>query len=162
MLKELKYFKERKEGYQESEKSDKVRQKLEQEDEERRLREELAEQERLEALEERRKELLQSLPEEATGNDAKKIALRFTDGRSGQRRFNPDQPMTDVFNWVDVMYEVEREKVILTTMNGKLRFAWDDRDKTLVDAGLDKNTGFRVSIQGGHGQEGRDGDDEES
>jgi hypothetical protein len=163
VLKELQYFKDRKEGYQESKKSDKERQKREQEDEQRRLEEELAEQDRLEALEERRKELLKALPEEATGKDTKKIALRFADGRSGQRKFNQDQPLTDVFNWVDAMYEIEREKVILTSMNGKQTFVWDDNEKSLVDAGLDKNTGFRVSTsQDGKAKEREAGEDEES
>jgi ATPase subunit of ABC transporter with duplicated ATPase domains len=154
VLKELQYFKERKDGYQESKKSDKERQKREQEEAQRLLEEQQAEQERLDALEERRKQLLQSLPEEATGKDAKKIALRFADGRSAQRSFHPDQPLTDVFNWVDAMYEIERETVILTTMNGKQTLVWDDHAKTLMDAGVDKNTGFRVSSQEGKAQEG--------
>ena len=153
VLKELLYFKERKEGYQESKKSDKERQKREQKEAQRLLEEQQAEQERLEALEDRRKDLLKNLPQEATGKDAKKIALRFADGRSAQRSFHPDQPLTDVFNWVDAMYELERETVILTTMNGKQTLVWGDHPKTLMDAGVDKNTGFRVSSQEAKAQE---------
>jgi len=150
VLKELQYFKERKEGYHESKKSDKERQKREQEEAKRLLIEQQAEVARLEALEVRRKDLLATLPKEATGKDAKKIAVRFADGRSGQRSFNPNQPLRDVFNWIDATYELERELVILTTMNGKQTLTWEDdvdQEKTLVDAGIDKNTGFRVSIR---------------
>ena len=147
VLKELQYFKERTAGYKDSAKNDKEREQREKEEEERRLAAEKAEQERLEAIETRRKELLAALPEEPTGKDTKKIALRFFDGRSGHRQFNPEQPLIDVFNWVDAMYEIEREKVILTTMNGKNNYAWDEKDKSLDDLGLGKNVGFRVSIK---------------
>jgi hypothetical protein len=147
VLKELQYFKERKEGYTESKKSDKERQKREKEEEEKRLAAEKAEQERLEEMEKRREELKGALPEEPKGKDTQKIALRFEDGRSGQRRFSPEQPFMDVFNWVDAIYEIERETVILTTMNGKQTFEWEENEKTLEDAGLGKNTGFRVSIK---------------
>ena len=147
VLKELQYFKERTAGYKDSTKNDKERELREKQEAEKRLAAEKAEQERLEALETRRKELLAALPEEASGKDAKKIALRFFDGRSGQRQFNPGQALSDVFNWVDAMYEMEREKVILTTMNGKNTFTWDDKDKSLDDLGLGKNVGFRVSIK---------------
>lgn len=147
VVKELQYLKERKEGYAESQKTDKERQKQEKEEEEKRLAAEKAEEERLEALETRRKELKENLPEEAKGNDAKKIALRFTDGRSGQRRFEPTQSLADVFNWVDAMFEIEREKVVLTTMNGKQTLTWDDNEKNLEEAGVTRTTGFRVSVK---------------
>lgn len=154
VLKELQYFKERKEGYKSSQKSDKERKQQEKEEEERRLAEAQAEKERLEALEERRAQLLEDLPDEPTGGDVKKIALRFTDGRSGQRKFSSDQSLMDVFNWVDAMFEIERETVILTTMNGKQVLVWDDaKDKSLEDAGLGKNTGFRVTVQQEEGEE---------
>ncbi len=147
VLKELQYFKERNEGYNDSKKNDKERELREKEEERKRLAAEKEEQDRLEALETRRKELLEALPEEAKGKETKKIALRFLDGRSGQRHFYPDQPLTDVFNWVDAVYEIEREKVILTTMNGKQSFTWEENEKNLEDAELGKNIGFRVSIK---------------
>lgn len=156
VLKELQYFKERKEGYTESKKSDKEREKREKEEEEKRLAAEKAEQERLEELEKRRKGLKEALPEEPKGKDTKKVALRFADGRSGQRRFSPEQPLTDIFNWVDAMYEVERENVILTTMNGKETFEWEEIGKTLEEAGLGKNTGFRVSIKETNGADNKE------
>jgi len=147
VLKELTYFKERKEGYAESQKTDKERQKLEKEEEEKRLAAEKAEEERLAAIESRRNDLRSALPEEANGKDAKRIALRFADGQSGQRRFDAEQTLADVFNWVDVMFEMEREKIILTTMNGKQSFTWEDSEKTLLDAGITKSTGFRVTFK---------------
>lgn len=156
VLKELQYFKERKEGYTESKKSDKEREKREKEEEEKRLAAEKAEQERLEELEKRRKGLKEALPEEPKGKDTKKVALRFADGRSGQRRFSPEQPLTDIFNWVDAMYEIERENVILTTMNGKETFEWEEIGKTLEEAGLGKNTGFRVSIKETNGADNKE------
>ena len=146
-LKEMKWYKERKEGYHDSVQSDVKREEREKEEEEKRLADEEAEKERLEALEKRREELKSSLPEEDTSSDAKKIAVRFPDGRSGQRRFSPDQPLSDIFNWVDAMYEMEREKVVLTTMNGQKTFSWDEEtnDQSLDEAGLGRMAGFRVS-----------------
>jgi hypothetical protein len=45
------------------------------------------------------------------------------------------------------MYEIEREKVVLTAMNGKQTFAWNEEEntKSLKEAGLGKSTGFRVT-----------------
>jgi len=91
------------------------------------------------------------LPEDVKkGNDVRKIALRFSDGRSGQRGFASDQPLSVVFDWVDAMFEIEREIVVLTTLNGKQTFSWNDDEtksgKTLEDAGLNKMTAFRVTV----------------
>ena len=147
-LKEAQYFKERKEGYSESVKSDKERKRREKEEEAKRLAEEEEEKQRQEAIVKRRLELKESLPaEEKASNKAKKIAVRFADGRSGQRVFSSDQPIRDVFNWVDAYYEMEREIVVLTTMNGKQSFVWNEEevDKSLEDVGLGKSTGFRVT-----------------
>jgi glutamate synthase domain-containing protein 2 len=146
-LKEVQYYQERKEGYKESVQNDIVRKNQEKEEEAKRAAAEKADKEYQEAIEKRRTELKSSLPEEATSKDAKKIAIRFADGRSGQRRFTRDQPLSTVFNWVDIMYKIEREKVILTTMNGKQTFTWDEEEneKTLDEAGLGRMTGFRVA-----------------
>jgi glutamate synthase domain-containing protein 2 len=146
-LKEVQYYQERKEGYKESVQNDIVRKNQEKEEEAKRAAAEKADKEHQEAIAKRRTELKASLPEEATDKGAKKIAIRFADGRSGQRRFTGDQPLSTVFNWVDVMYEIEREKVILTTMNGKQTFTWDEveNEKSLDEAGLGRMTGFRVA-----------------
>ena len=146
--KEVQYFKERKEGYLESVQSDVQRRKEEEEEEAERMAKEQAERERKEAIANRREELKLSLPPEVkNGVKSKTIALRFGDGRSGQRRFASNTPFTTIFNWVDAIYEIERELVVLTTLNGKQTFSWDDDivcNKTLDEAGLGRNTGFRV------------------
>jgi hypothetical protein len=160
-LKEVQYFQERKDGYRDSVQSDIERKEREKAEEAKRLAEEKAEKDRQETIEKRRKELKSSLPEEDTSGEAKKIAIRFADGRSGQRRFSPDQPLSVVFNWVDAMYEIEREKVILTTMNGQNNFTWNDEtnDKTLDEVGLGRTTGFRVAEKK---EESSDNSEEES
>ena len=144
----MEYYKERMEGYSESVKSDKERQKQEAKEAAEQKAKEEAEAKRQAELEERRKELKESLPEDVkSGSDVKKVSLRFADGRSGQRGFSSDQPLSMLFNWVDALFEMEREKVVLTSMNGKLTFSWDEEtnDTKLADAGLGKMTAFRVS-----------------
>jgi hypothetical protein len=145
---EMEYYKERVEGYADSVKSDTDRKIQEAKEKAEQKAKEEAEAERQSELEERRKELQESLPDDVkSGSDVKKIALRFADGRSGQRGFTPDQPLSVLFNWVDALFEMERETVVLTTLNGKSTFAWDEEtnDTTLEDAGLGKMTAFRVS-----------------
>ena len=148
-LKELEYYKERKEGYKDSVKSDIKRQEQEAQEEAERLAKEKEEKERQEAILKRREELKSSLPEEYTGKDAKTIALRFADGKTDKRRFAPDTSLSTVFNWVDAMHDMERETVILTTMRGDKTFSWeeDKTEQTLDDVGLAKNTGLRVTIK---------------
>lgn len=146
-LKELEYYTERKEGYSESVKNDNERNKREKEEEAQRVANEKAEKERKEVVEARRVELKALLPEEDTSKDAKKVALRFQDGQSGQRQFSPDSSVSDLFNWIDAIFEMEREKVVLTSMNGKITLKWDEEtnDRLLKDIGLGRNTGFRAS-----------------
>lgn len=148
-LKEISLYKERKAGYKESVKSD-----VQRKQDEKRLAAELAakaaeEAARQEVLKKRRQDLLDSLPEEpdASATDTKTVALRFADGRSGRRRFGAGTSLETLFNWVDAEFELERELVILTTMNGRDTFSWeDDRNDTLQDRGLPKMVGLRVSI----------------
>lgn len=162
---EAQLFKERKEGYKESVQSDVERKKREKKQEEERLAKEKAERERLEALKRRRKDLLESLPEEP-GTDVKDaftIAIRFPDGRSGRRRFNPDTELSVVFNWVDAEFEMEREMLILTTMNGKQTFDWDEiGEQTLEEGGFGRMTGFRITEKSKGDEEDENGDNEES
>lgn len=146
-IKEMEFYKERKQGYKDSMKNDAEREEREKVEAAKKAAEEKAEKERLAAIESRRKELKESLPSEPKGGDAKRVAVRFADGRSGQRRFSSDEKISTIFNWVDAMFEMEREKVVLTTMNGKDTFTWDEEthDKSLSDLGLGKMVGFRVS-----------------
>jgi flagellar biosynthesis GTPase FlhF len=148
-VKELKYFEERKKGYVESVTSDKERREREKIEKAERLAKEKEEKARQEAILKRREELKASLPPEESGATAKAIALRFADGKSDTRKFAADVPVSTLFNWVDGIHGIEREKVILTTLNGKQTFKWDDADvqeeKTLAEAGLGRMVGFRVT-----------------
>ena len=74
--------------------------------------------------------------------------------------------MVTVFNWVDGIFGVERERVELSTMTGQKKFIWgdvEDGDMTLADAGLGKMTGLRVAeiIEDDDDEEG-DEEEEES
>lgn len=147
-LKEAQLFKERKEGYKSSVTSDVERRAQERVAEEQRIAKEQAEMERVELLRRRREELRASLPDEPGADevDVMTIALRFPDGRAGQRRFTRDTTMNTVFNWVDSTFEMEREALLLTTLNGQKSFTWDGvKGLILADSGLGKMTGFRVS-----------------
>lgn len=147
-LKEAQLFKERKEGYKSSVISDVQRGEQERVEEEQRIAKEQAENERLEMMVRRREELRASLPDEPDTDevDAMTIALRFPDGRVGQRRFTRNTRIGSVFNWVDSTFGMEREAVLLTTLNGQKSFSWDEAEGlTLGDSGLGKMTGLRVS-----------------
>jgi hypothetical protein len=147
-LNEAHLFQERKEGYKSSVMSDVQRRERERIEHEERIAKETEEKERAEMLKRRREELRESLPQEP-GKDmtnAMTIALRFADGQTGQRRFTPDTPLSVVFNWVDAMFEMERERVILTTMDGKRSFTWEEAEKaSLAGSGLGRMTGLRVT-----------------
>ncbi|KAG7374383.1 UBX domain containing protein [Nitzschia inconspicua] len=149
--KEIAIYKERTEGYSESVKSDTERKKEEAKLKAEQKAKEEALAKRQKEIKERRKELKKALPEDVkNGAASKQISLRFADGRSGQRGFSSDQPLSVLFNWVDAMFEMERETVVLTTMNGKMTFSWDEEtihDTTLEDAGLGKMTAFRVTAK---------------
>lgn len=145
-VEDLAIQKEVKEGVEKSIALDKTREANEAKAEAERKALEEAEAKRAAAVVERRKTFLESLPDDATGQNSKRIALRFPDGRKGDRGFDSGLPLSAVFNWVDGMYEIEREKVVLTSMNGKMSFEWDaDDERTLENVGLGKSTAFRVS-----------------
>lgn len=148
-IREIELFKERKEGYKESVQSDNERKIREKKEEEERLAKEKVEQERLEALEKRRTEFLEALPEEPDAKERGAITLsvRHPDGKTEKRRFAKDTQLSVVFNWIDGSFKMERELVVLTTMNGKQTFSWEDAEekKTLVEAKLGRMVGFRLS-----------------
>eukprot|EP00550_Attheya_septentrionalis_P008426 CAMPEP_0198284264 /NCGR_PEP_ID=MMETSP1449-20131203/3757_1 /TAXON_ID=420275 /ORGANISM="Attheya septentrionalis, Strain CCMP2084" /LENGTH=518 /DNA_ID=CAMNT_0043981257 /DNA_START=270 /DNA_END=1826 /DNA_ORIENTATION=- len=156
-LRETRLFQERHEGYKSSVESDLQREKEEKEKELERLAKEKALEEEQKALEERRLELQASLPDEPTSNSKASgiitIALRFSDGRTGQRRFLSDTDVNVVFNWVDCTYKMEREKIVLSTMNGKNSFQYEENPEeedgvsgvTLKSVGLPRMTGLRVT-----------------
>ena len=140
---EAELYVERQKGYADSQVEDRVREIQTQREEEERLAKEQAEKERKAAMEKRRKELAGSLPEEpeAGGDGVVTIALRFADGRRGQRRFDGDEDMATVFNWVDGMFGMERERVELSTMTGQKKFVWGD-----VEGGLQQMQPFVTSM----------------
>jgi hypothetical protein len=87
------------------------------------------EEERISAIQKRREELRASLlssDEDVVGGIP--VALRFADGRNGKRIFAPTTSLSQIFNWVDGIYEMEREDIILTTLNGKQQFEWKDEE----------------------------------
>ncbi|KAL7461111.1 hypothetical protein ACHAXS_001542 [Conticribra weissflogii] len=158
--KEARLLEERNKGYISSMKEDAERLLKEEQELKRKKEEEEKERSRQERLEQRRKELqknLSSEPESGT-EGVITVALRFMDGSRDQRRFLASETtMNDVFNWIDCVHKMEREKIILTTMNGQNRFVYANEDGdeneerardevvTLEDAGLGRMTAFRVS-----------------
>ena len=149
-LREIAFMKERTEGYETSVQQDRKRVEDERKEEERRIEEERIQKEKEEQLKKRRKELLESLPEEPQGTEGViNIALRFGDGRTGQRKFTDDTHIDTLFDWVDAIFEEEREAIILTTMNGQQSFSFGEDDKTLNEAGLGRLVAFRVSVKEG-------------
>jgi len=166
-LREVELYQERQKGYATSQAEDRDREVRAAREEKERLAKEEEERARLAALEDRRRELAESLPEEpAAGTEGVvTIALRFADGRRGQRRFEADEEMSAVFNWVDAMFALERERVELSTMTGQKRFVWNDVEEggmTLRDTGLGKMTGLRVAEIEDDEDGDDDGEDEES
>ena len=146
---ELQIQKERKSGYvsgmqQDDDNKAQREQKIKEEKEQQR-KEAAAKQ----AILDRRAALLNGLSEEpdASSSNCKTIALRFANGSKGQRRFDSDATsMSDIFNWVDAMFELDRESITLHTMNGKNQFEYDESDEdTLEDAlGSSNRVGLRV------------------
>lgn len=146
-LKELELFKDRQQGFKSSLDDDRNREVEERLQEQRAAEEETARKEREEEIKERRKELLEALSEEPEkGSDGViTIALRFGDGRKGQRRFEAETLVDEVFNWIDALFKTERETIELMTMNGKKTFSFGDDDNlTLENTGLGKMAAFRV------------------
>ncbi len=150
-LREIALMKERTEGYAKSKKEDKERVEIERMEREKKLEEERLRKEKEEALKARRKMLAESLPDEpeSVGDGVITIALRFGDGRTGQRRFDSDTELKVVFDWVDASFDVERESAVLTTMNGQKSYSFGECEEggTLEDAGLGKLVAFRVSFK---------------
>ena len=171
-IREARLYTERVRGYVDSQVDDENREMKERQAKAEAKAKEEEEKRRREAMEQRRAELLESLPDEpeAGGANTITIALRFADGRTGRRRFDAeDATMGDVFNWVDAVYKMERERIELSTMTGQKKFVFGEdgtSGMTLRDAGLGKMTGLRVieiepeeDIEGEN--EDNDEDDEE-
>jgi UBX domain len=156
-LQELEHFRQRQEGYHSSVTSDTAQRAKEHREAAERQAEQAAAKLHKESILARRQELRKALPLEPDADmpNVKTIALRLPNGQSAQRRFAPETKLETLFNWVDVDFEMERETVVLTTLNGQQSFSWHDsviaadvdgnNEKTLADAGLSKMTGLRVT-----------------
>jgi hypothetical protein len=106
-----------------------------------------AQKQRLQEILERSKELQDSLGEEPDKDEegVVTVAVRFSDGGRGQRRFNGEDHVDQVFNWIDVAFEIERETFGLVTMNGKKSFTFGQQDGvSLKDTGMGKMFALRV------------------
>jgi len=153
-LQEQSLYQERIQGYKSSIQSDTERNIQEQQQEAVRIAQEAVEQERQQQLQQRRITFLKNLPEPPgpdEGNNVMTISVRDLRGKSENRRFTLDTPLEMVFNWVDATFELERECIVLTTMNGKHSFTWHDNVQdqattiTLKETGLGRMVGFRVT-----------------
>jgi hypothetical protein len=146
-LMELELFKERERGYQSSIEDDRLREEKEREKRRIEAEREKAEKQRQQEILQRRKELQDSLAEEPDKDKegVVTVAVRFSDGGRGQRRFDGEDLLDQVFNWIDVAFEIERETFDLVTMNGKKSFTYGQQeDLCLKDAGMGKMFALRV------------------
>jgi hypothetical protein len=146
--KEAQYFKDRKAGYKDSLQVDKDREEREVREKAERMAREKAEKKRRAEVAKRREGLRESLPDEPdkVEDGTKTISLRLADGTSAQRRFSGEDKLADVFNWADVSFELERELIQMTTMNGKNTYGWEeDSETSLNSSGLGKMAGLRIT-----------------
>lgn len=153
-LKELALMKERTQGYTSSIQSDLQRQQKEEQERQDEIKQQQLAQEHMEQTQQRRLQLKESLPDEptTTGTDTITIALRFittatTTTSNTKRKFDKEiHTLGDVFNWIDAIFEIERETISLTTLSNPRSFTYDEHEKmTLKDAGFSKMTALRVS-----------------
>ena len=160
--KERELYHERNVNYQQSLVEDEEREEREEKERLKKIKMEEMERIRIQKIQERRLGLIQNLKEEPSpSEDVITIALRFQPNISSskseataatRRRFEKSDTMNDVFNWVDAVHGLEREKIGLSTMNGSKSFVYveeddDDgkEDMTLEEAGLGKMTALRVA-----------------
>ena len=150
-LKEVALMKERTEGYTSSIQSDVQREQKEEEERQEEIKQQQLAQEHMEKIQQRREQLKESLPDEPTGTNVITIALRFmmtpTTSTTTKRKFDKEiHTLGDIFNWIDAMFEIERETISLSTMNNSRSFTYEEHEQmTLQDAGFSKMTALRVS-----------------
>ena len=150
-LKEVALMKERTEGYTSSIQSDVQREQKEEEERQEEIKQQQLAQEHMEKIQQRREQLKESLPVEPTGTNVITIALRFmmtpTTSTTTKRKFDKEiHTLGDIFNWIDAMFEIERETISLSTMNNSRSFTYEEHEQmTLQDAGFSKMTALRVS-----------------
>lgn len=153
-IQEQKYLQERISNYHQSIQQDIHREQVELEQQREEERKQKEKEERIQFYQCRRQEMKERFPQEplltSSEKDVYTIALRFTDGsqKPSQRRFHSHDTLEHVFNWMDITYEIERERIVLTTMNGSQSWKYSDSmdQLTLKDSGLGKMMALRVTI----------------
>jgi len=149
MVKENQFARDRQQGYVDSIKSDKEKEERIAREHAERMKKEEIEREKAAEIAARRVMLRESLPQEpdVTASNYKTLSVRLASGNSIRRRFHDDDMVSDVFNWVDVELEMDREMLELTTTNGKIKLTWPTTtdDKTLAESGLGKMVGLRAT-----------------
>jgi hypothetical protein len=125
---EEEFGRERERNYRDGRVKDEERKKLEIEAKER-------QEERQEFVEARREKLREGLADEPKNGpeDGDVVTVRVEcSGRDERRRFSRDATMSDIFDWIDVTFEVEREKVQLA--GGGKEFTYKDfNEKSLKE-----------------------------
>ncbi|GMH80031.1 hypothetical protein TrST_g2829 [Triparma strigata] len=139
------FAREREEGFVKSKKQDQKRKKEEEERKERKRREEAEEAERQLALKERRVQFLASLPiEPPAGEGTTTLSVQYG-SKKEKRRWENSASVEDVFNWIDAEFDVEREKVKLSSANGAKSFLFEEDASTVLSScGLPKMAGMRL------------------
>ena len=86
-----------------------------------------------------------------------------TTSTSTKRKFDKEiHTVGDIMNWIDAMFEIERETISLSTMNNSRSFTYEEHEQmTLQDAGFSKMTALRVSELVVEENDDDDDDDEE-
>jgi len=151
-LREAELHAERKSNYAQSMQLDSQREEKEakaQAEETARLEEE---KDRIRKLKERRQAFLKALGEEPEAEEkgVVTVALRLADGRNAQRRFGEEENMEIIFNWVDALFEWDRELVQVTTMRGDNKLEWSDSSGSTIGEYAGSNTkmlGLRISLK---------------
>ena len=102
------------------------------------------------------KKALQDEPEpdvNVNGENVITVALRLADGRNGKRRFLSTDRMEFVFDYVDAMFEWDRERLLITSMRGDYKLEYSEHDKKDLTIGeyagnsSVKMLGLRISLQ---------------
>jgi hypothetical protein len=127
-MRESQQAQERVSNYQGSVLADQTKKQRQEQERLEKLNRERAQQQNMEKVRRRRVQLLAALPDEppATNSAVTTVALRFiSNGQTSQRRFDASTTrLVDIFNWIDAVFEVEREHIVLQTMNGQETYDW--------------------------------------
>jgi hypothetical protein len=144
LVRESQQAQERVSNYQGSVVADQTKKQRQEQERLEKQNRERAQQQHMEKVQQRRVQLLAALPDEppaTTTSAVTTVALRFVSkGQTSQRRFDTSTTrLVDIFNWIDAVFELEREHIVLQTMNGQETYDWNtcqsspDHSETLDD-----------------------------